>query len=293
MVFDLTLDASRIQIGIEYNQTAIFAATGYQSAILQRAQREYGSIVNFPVLRKRCISKWSAECSVDIVYFLLEKSGDCVGASSPNDDTAIRIARNDVTALREWQTCHVLRFFPSLEHTHALIQSAALVQCPKCNVTLASRDDLIAIQRMELHRNNGIDRTLKISQTILSKLIRLWHERNICAILTLVSVILWPFSPRCHSHTEIILSGESSMAANNAPLSARLKHKLFTEPVKSPFPIIATVANDTEFQTRMCGCENPCEWETTREYSLICIEYKLFSYQSIIAIVTGTLTRCD
>lgn len=75
-------------------------------------------------------------------------------------------------------------------------------------------------------------------------------------LLTLVSVILWPFSPRCHSHTEIILSGESSIAASNAPLSARLKHKLFTEPVKSPFPMMATVANDTEFQTRMCGCKD-------------------------------------
>lgn len=71
--------------------------------------------------------------------------------------------------------------------------------------------------------------------------------------LTRVSVTLWPLSPRCHSHTEIILSAESSIATIIEPLSARLKHKLFTEPVSSPTPITITVAKDTEFQIRMCG----------------------------------------
>lgn len=104
-------------------------------------------------------------------------------------------------------------------------------------------------------------------------------EPNRCSVktksvqLTRVSVILWPFSPRCHSHTDIILSGASSMAANKEPLSARLKHKLFTEPVNSPFPMIAIVANDTEFHTLICGwkqkkillvslCVFVCKWVT-------------------------------
>lgn len=43
------------------------------------------------------------------------------------------------------------------------------------------------------------------------------------------------------------------MATSNAPPSALLNDKQLTEPVNSPFPIIAIVASDTEFQTRMWG----------------------------------------
>lgn len=74
-----------------------------------------------------------------------------------------------------------------------------------------------------------------------------------CMTLTLVSVTRSPFSPFCQSHTEIIFSGESSIAVRREPPSARLKEMQLTEPVNSPAPITATVAKDTEFHTLMWG----------------------------------------
>lgn len=120
-------------------------------------------------------------------------------------------------------------------------------------MTFTSRYDLITIQWMKFYGNYCINRTLWIENCTKKKreLFTCFHSaygtnKN---VRTRVSVILCPFSPRCHSHTDIILSGESSIAASRAPLSARLKHKLFTEPVNSPYPITAIVANDTEFHT--------------------------------------------
>uniref|UniRef100_A0A2M4DD65 Putative secreted protein n=1 Tax=Anopheles darlingi TaxID=43151 RepID=A0A2M4DD65_ANODA len=68
-----------------------------------------------------------------------------------------------------------------------------------------------------------------------------------------VSVIFLPPSFFCQSQIEMILSGESSIAANMLPLSARLNERQLMAPVNSPHPIMFSVASETEFQIRMCG----------------------------------------
>lgn len=111
-------------------------------------------------------------------------------------------------------------------------------------------DPMDGIPQRQRYQRNTVNQELKKKKQITEFELRVFLcVYKMRRIFTRVSVILCPFSPRCHSHTDIILSGESSIAANNAPLSARLKHKLFTEPANSPYPMTLMVANDTEFHT--------------------------------------------
>lgn len=100
----------------------------------------------------------------------LEESGNRVRSPSPDDDVSVRIARHNVPALRERQTRHVFWLLAALEHPQPLVQGAAVVERPERNVIAAGRDDLIPIERMELDRDDCVDRALRKRETISLKL---------------------------------------------------------------------------------------------------------------------------
>lgn len=52
VVLDLVLDARRIHVGVEQNDSAVLAAAGDDAAVAQRAQTEYRAVVHFSAREK-------------------------------------------------------------------------------------------------------------------------------------------------------------------------------------------------------------------------------------------------
>lgn len=58
---------------------------------------------------------------MDIFWYSLEQSGDCICATAPHKNVTIWIARYDITALCERKTSHIFRFISAFEHAHPFV----------------------------------------------------------------------------------------------------------------------------------------------------------------------------
>ena len=111
---------------------------------------------------------------------------DGVVASAPDEHISVRVACQDVSREAESQACDVLGPFPLVEQASLARQrEAGVVELPEVHVAFCTGHDHSDLER----------------------------------VAHLVSVILEPLSPRDQSHTLIVWSLPSSIAANKFPPS--------------------------------------------------------------------------
>lgn len=99
-----------------------------------------------------------------------------------------------------------------------------------------------------------------------------------------------PLSGLCHSHTEMVWSGPSSTQARRAPPSARENVRQATARSMCPAPITASVARDTEFQTRTCGWRSKLSINTDWEYDFN-IRNNVLKSKEFVFFLSNTTNR--